>query len=93
MKAKYWNLDLGSFIVPIFLLLHVLSILHIAVCLPTRWLAGNTRDLAEHDFGYFDMGTMLDLLDGAFGEILEDGSLLLDEDFMMDILTNLRMSE
>ena len=35
------------------------------------------------------MGTMLDLLDGAFGEIMEDGVLFLDEDFMMNIFKTL----
>ena len=55
-------------------LLRVLSILNIAVCLPTRWLAASCEGLAEYDFGYFDMGTMLDLLDNTFGEILVDQS-------------------
>ena len=72
-------------------LLHVLSILHIAVCLPTRWLSANTRDLAEYGFGYFDLGKMLDLFDDAFEKIMDDGSLFLDEDFMMKILEDLEI--
>ena len=37
-------------------LLHVLSILHISVCLPTRWLAGNSHELSKFNFGYYNMG-------------------------------------
>mmetsp|Transcript_16339 Transcript_16339/g.35368 ORF Transcript_16339/g.35368 Transcript_16339/m.35368 type:complete len:195 (-) Transcript_16339:349-933(-) len=72
-------------------LLRVLSILHIAVCLPSRWLSANTGDLQEYGFGYFDLGKMLDLFDDAFKEIMEDGSLFLDEDFMMKILDDLEI--
>ena len=43
-------------------MLRVLSILHISVCLPTRWLAGNTQNLANYDFGYYDMGSAQDLM-------------------------------
>jgi hypothetical protein len=37
-------------------LLQVLSILHIAVCMPVRWLARNTEHLAQYDFGSVSMG-------------------------------------
>ena len=70
-------------------LLRVLSILHISICLPTRWLAGKTEDLADHDFGYFDMGRVLDLMEDAFIKIADDGELFLDEEFMMNIFSPL----
>ena len=66
-------------------LLHVLSILHIAICLPTRWLAGNSKDLGNYDFSYYDMGKLLDIMEDWFEEISKKGDLLLDEDFMMDM--------
>jgi hypothetical protein len=44
-------------------LLCVLSMLHIAICLPTQWLAGKTHKLAEYGFGYYDMGEALDLME------------------------------
>ena len=46
---------------------------------------GNTEDLANHDFGYFDMGRVLDLMEDAFIKIADDGELFLDEEFMMNI--------
>ena len=47
-------------------LLCLLSILHISICLTTRWLAGNAKDLAEYDFGYYDMGKVLDKMEDFF---------------------------
>ena len=64
-------------------LLRVLSILHISVCMPMRWLAGNCVELKDYNFGVADMPEALDLMDVAFGKVADDGDLLLDEDFMM----------
>ena len=69
-------------------LLRVLSILHIAVCMPVRWLAGNTENLAQYDFGAVSMGRTLDMLEDAFVKIFSDGALLLDEDFVMNIFSD-----
>jgi hypothetical protein len=68
-------------------LLRLLSILHISICLPTRWLAGNAKDLAEYDFGYYDMGKVLDKMEDCFQEIANDGALILNEDYMMDMFS------
>eukprot|EP00956_Cyclotella_meneghiniana_P014747 scaffold22205_cov76-Cyclotella_meneghiniana.AAC.14 len=65
-------------------LLRVLSILHISICVPTRWLAGKSHELKEYNFGYYDMGKALDLMETAFESIINDGSLIYDEDFMMN---------
>ena len=70
-------------------LLRVLSIVHIAITLPTRWLAGNTEDLSEFEFGVLDMGIVVDLLEKAMISVSEDGELLLDEDFMMNIFSDI----
>jgi hypothetical protein len=70
-------------------LLRVLSILHIAVCMPVRWLAGNTENLAQYDFGAVSMGRTLDMLEDAFIKISSDGALLLDEDFVMNIFSDI----
>ena len=43
-------------------LLRVLIILYISICLPTRWLAGKVEELADYDFGYWDMGRALDCM-------------------------------
>jgi hypothetical protein len=63
----------------------VLAILHIAICIPTRWLAGKTQELAGFQFGVRDMGQKVDLIEDAFGKIACDGEMLLNEDFMMSI--------
>jgi hypothetical protein len=65
-------------------LLRVLSILHISICLPTRWLAGKSHELGDYDFGYYDMSTVLDCMEDAFEAILDDPELFLDEDFMLN---------
>jgi hypothetical protein len=66
-------------------LLRVLSILHILICMPVRWLAGQTAELSDYDFGHYDMGKALDTLEDAFEAIIEDTSKFLDEDFMMGL--------
>ena len=65
--------------------LRVLLILHIFICLPLCWLAGNCGDLAEHGFGVADMPGVVDLLDEAYNKIFEDRSKLSYKDFMMSI--------
>ena len=70
-------------------LLQVLSILHIAICLPTRWLAGNAKDLGQYGFSYYDMGSVLDLMEDRFEEISSDGSLMMNEDYMMDMFSSI----
>ena len=66
-------------------LLRVLSILHISICIPLRWLAGNCGDLGGYGFGVAEMPKALDLMDVAFAKIAMDGELMMDEDFMMSI--------
>jgi hypothetical protein len=41
-------------------LFRVLAILHVAICIPTRWLAGKTQELTEFQFGVRDMGRTID---------------------------------
>ena len=65
-------------------LLRVLSILHLAVCMPTRWLATKSHELSEYDFGYYDMGKVLSCMERAFESIGDDPSLILDEEFMLE---------
>ena len=37
-------------------LFRVLAILHVAICIPTRWLVAKTQELVEFQFGVRDMG-------------------------------------
>ena len=64
-------------------LLRVLTILHVSVTMPLRWLAGNCGDLSEHDFGVAHMPEVLDILDYTFLNVVGDGQLLLSADVMM----------
>eukprot|EP00956_Cyclotella_meneghiniana_P008423 scaffold11328_cov66-Cyclotella_meneghiniana.AAC.8 len=70
-------------------LLCVMSILHISICMPIRWLAGKTAELSDYDFGHYDMGKALDTLEAAFEAIIEDPSKFLDEDFMMGLFSEI----
>ncbi len=70
-------------------LLQILSILLIAVCMPVRWLARNTENLAHYNFGAVSMGRTVDMLEDAFIKISSNGLLILDEDFMMNIFSNI----
>ena len=66
-------------------LLRVLTIFHIFLCLPLRWLAENYVNLEEYEFGVADMPLALDLMDDAMAEMMANGDLLLDDAFMMEI--------
>ncbi len=59
--------------------------MHIAICIPTRWLAGKTQELGGFQFGVWDMGRMVDLMEDAFEKNACDGEMLLNEEFMMNI--------
>ena len=57
--------------------------------MPVRWLAGKTEELAEYNFGYYDMGRVLDILEAAFEAIIEEPSKFLDEDYMMGLFSEI----
>jgi hypothetical protein len=65
------------------------SILHLAVVIPMRWLVGNTHTLFEYGWGEHSMGRAIALLHDAFVKIQGDGSLLLEEEFVMHIFASL----
>ncbi len=63
--------------------LRVASILHFAVVIPMRWLAGNTHKLSEYGWGERSMGRAITLLRDAFVEVQGDGALLLEDNFII----------
>jgi hypothetical protein len=63
----------------------LLSILHIAVCIPCWWLAGKTHELARYDWGPMSIGQMIDMLNDAMGDIHKTPALILDEKYMISI--------
>ena len=75
---------------PMIALFRISSILHVAICIPMRWLAGNTHKMKDHNWSVRSMGRALDILESALEKILLDQSLILDRQFMMGIFDELR---
>ena len=75
-------------------LCRAMAIMHIKICMPLRWLAGNTHFLGQqgYDWSARSMGKAVDALERALVEIESDGGLYLDETFLdgifRDIYTN-----
>ena len=67
----------------------VCAILHIAICLPTRWLAGNCHKLAAYGFSVRSMGNIVDELEKAMEEIQQSPDMFLSESFMMSIFASI----
>jgi len=65
--------------------LRVGAIFFIAVIVPMRWLAGKTHLLAHRKWGEKSMARPINYMYKAFQKLQVDGSLILDERFMMSI--------
>ena len=65
------------------------AIVHVAIVMPVRWLAGKTHELAEHNWGARSMGRVADLLHSACSDILNDLSLIHDRSYVMHIFDEL----
>jgi hypothetical protein len=72
-------------LVEMIVLFQVLTMLHVAICIPTRWLACKTHELIEFQFRVWDMGWTIDLMEDAIEKNARDGERMLDEQFMMNI--------
>ena len=73
----------------------VFAILHFCICLPMRWLAGNTHHLGNqgYDWSYRSMGKAIDALHDAMVIIESDGAKMLDMDFMDAIFSRIYNDE
>ena len=65
------------------------SIVHLTICMPMRWLAGNSHELAEFDWSARSNGRAIDLLERSLEAIVADPSKILDEEFMYGIFWEL----
>ena len=65
--------------------LHILSILHIAVCMTLRWLTDNCGYLSQHNFVVSNMAYVVHIMEKAFYKVLIDREKLIDKYFMMGI--------
>ena len=63
------------------------SILHFTVCMPMRFLAGQTHSIGAlgYDWSPLSMGKAIDAIENAMMEIQSDGSKIMDEGFMGSI--------
>jgi hypothetical protein len=67
----------------------LLSIFHISVCIPFRWLAGKTHELKDYDtdfgWGAMSMSCVIDSLYKKMNELHKSPSLIINDGFMMSI--------
>ena len=66
----------------------LLSILHLSIVVPFRWLAGKTHELKEYNSSLLLMGRVLDTLVEKLNEIKSNPKLIFKSSFMMDIFNN-----
>ena len=66
-------------------LTRLLAIKYLSVCLLLHWLAANTLELAEHNWGPVSMGLALDVFIDKLKEVIANPRLVLQKSFMMNI--------
>ena len=66
-------------------LARLMSIFHLSVCMPHRWLAGCTHELREFEWGPMSMGRVIDTLESKMMELASSPEKINDEAFMMGI--------
>ena len=80
---------LGS--VEMIALARFMSIIHVSVSMPFRWLAGKTHKLAEYDWGLMSMARVIDTLQEKMSMIAAKPSLIHNEGFMLNIFEKYRL--
>ena len=55
------------------------AILNVAICMPVRWLSGNTHKLAHRNWGAQSIGRVFDILHTALNNILDDITIIHDK--------------
>ena len=71
-------------------LARVCAIVYLSICIPTRWLAGNSQKLEKYNWSIQSMGKVVDILDIALDEITNDGTKFVDQDFMLGMFDELK---
>ena len=79
---------LGS--VEMIALARFMSIIHLSVSMPFRWLAGKTHELRNYDWGPMSMARVIDTLREKMSMIAGKPSLIHNETFMLDIFNEYR---
>jgi hypothetical protein len=65
-------------------LCQIMAIIRFKICMPLRWLAGNTQFIGQQGYNWStrSMGKVIDAFYEAMDNIESDGSLILNEQFM-----------
>jgi hypothetical protein len=71
-------------------LVRLLSILHLSICMPFRYLARKSHEFKQYGWGSADMGRVLDTLYNHMQTLHHEPTLILDQSFMMDIFKQYR---
>ncbi|KAL7552655.1 hypothetical protein ACHAWF_015887 [Thalassiosira exigua] len=66
-------------------LLRLLSIIHLSVTMPMRWLAGKSHELRKFEWGPMSMGRVLDTLEKKMVQLSRSPAKITDESFMMSM--------
>ena len=61
------------------------AIIHIIICLKTRYLEGNCHIIADYKWYVRSIGRMVDELETALKAIEEEGDLIMNDEFIMGI--------
>lgn len=69
----------------------VMISLYFSVCtqFDIRW-SGNTEDSAEHNFGMWDMGVVVDTLENTRKDIAKNDKIMLTKDYVMKNFSSLQ---
>ena len=68
----------------------LLSIIHLSISMPVRFLAGKSHQFAKHGWSAADMSRVIDTLHSKLNDIHKNPSLILNENFMMNIFQQYR---
>ena len=58
------------------------SIIYLSICLPVRWLAGQTHTLQEYGWGARSMGRVVDILEEKLEGLMNNPDLIVNETHM-----------
>eukprot|EP00956_Cyclotella_meneghiniana_P032426 scaffold89181_cov36-Cyclotella_meneghiniana.AAC.1 len=68
----------------------LMSIIHLSISMPVRFLAGKSHQFAKHGWSAADMSRVIDTLHSKLNDIHKNPSLILNENFMMNIFQQYR---
>ena len=89
-QAKYFAAEVALTSQEMIALSRLLSIFHISVCIPFRWLAGKTHELQDYEWIPLSMSRVIDTLFKKMSQLQDSSDLIEDDEFMMNIFEEYR---